>query len=288
MGSLATHFSAFLFLFPIGIRRLSSSFSIYFKSPTLFRAKTWYLSEPRWKNIDLYVLLITLPVAAFSEFFWSLTFSGKSTYQFTFSQHGAVLLLFWVILVSVILRESCDLLFVHDSLMLLLAGVAFLVEYSVTGRGYTGIAGRVYELLGALTLICGASCIALSFRPPAFFADVALSLCIVFKGTWVLQAGLLLFSDASVPFGCRKLMLLQTNETGDLQCDLEDDRLRGLALVDLLFIGHAVGIFILNIVLFGALFCNRNLRCGVGTSTSAAEMESENILVRSLPEYEIE
>lgn len=217
-----------------------------------------------------------------------MTFSGKPAYQFTFSQHGAVLLLFWVILVSVILRESFDLFVVHDNLMLLLSGVAFLAEYAVMGEGYTGIAGRVYGLLGVLTFICGASCIAISFKPQAFFADVVLSLCIVFKGTWVLEAGLLLFSDGFVPNGCHKMTVMQGNETGDLQCDLEDDRMRGLALVDLSFVGHAIGIFIFNVVLFGALFKIQKLRYGGGSCTSAAEVESESVLVRSLPEYEIE
>lgn len=283
----ATHLTAFLFLFPIGIRRLLCCFSLSLKSPLLFRAKPWYLSEPKWKNIDLYILLISLPIATFSEFFLFLNFSGHPTYRFAFSQHAAVLFFFWFIVILIILRENFDFSPFNDNLAFLFAGIVFLVEYLVLGNGYTGLSGRVYELLCALTLICAASCIALSFKPAAFFADVVLSLSLMFKGTWILQSGLSLFSDAFVPKGCHKLEALQSREKSDVQCDLEDDRLRGIALIDLLFVGHAIGILIFSLVSFGALASKRNLRCGGGTSQlSIVETESDGMTMRSFHEFE--
>ncbi|XP_058094786.1 uncharacterized protein LOC131240525 [Magnolia sinica] len=288
MGSLATHFSAFLFLFPIGIRRLLSSFSLYLKSPHLFRSQPWHLSQPAWKNIDLYVLLIALPIAAFSEFFWFITFSGHPTYRFTFFLQSSVLFLLWVVIISVVLHVNFDFFAVQENLLFLFAGISFLIEYSITDQGYTGLAGRTYELLGALTLVSAASCIVLSIKPTAFFADVVLSMSLVFKGTWVLQAGLYLFSDAIAPKGCHKMPLLPVDGKSDLDCVLEEDRLRGVALIDLLFIVHAIMIFILNFLLFGVLSYKRNLRASGAGNLLTAEIESESMLMRSLPDFEIE
>ncbi|XP_042477614.1 uncharacterized protein LOC122058962 [Macadamia integrifolia] len=288
MGSLATNFFAFLFFFPIGTRRLLCAFSLHLKNPCVYRSKIWYMSEPRWKNIDLYILLIALPIASFSEIFFFLTFSGHSTYRFAFFQQAAVISLFWVLVVLVILRENIDPFLMHEGLVYVFAGIAFLIEYSLMGLGITGLGGRVYELLGGLTLVCAAACFYLSFRPTAFFAEVALSSGLIFKGTWVLQAGLSLYSDAFSLMGCRKISMSPAQTTTDVQCDLEDDRLRGVALINLLFVLHLIGILTMSFSLFGALSWNRNLRCGEGAGPSMADVESESMLTRPLPESELE
>ncbi|KAJ4969346.1 hypothetical protein NE237_016047 [Protea cynaroides] len=288
MGSLVTHFVAFLFFFSIGIRRLLCSFSLYLKNPCVYRSKTWYLSEARWKNIDLYGLLIALPIASFSEIFFFLAFSGHATYRFAFFQQAAVVILFWVLVILVILQENIDPFLMHENLVFVFAGIAFLIEYSLMGKGITGLGGRVYELLGALTLLCAAACFYISVRPTAFFAEGALSLGLIFKGTWVMQAGLSLYSDTFSLKGCRKISLSPAQVTTDVQCNLEEDRLRGVALMNLLFVLHLIGILLMSFSLFGALSCNRNLRCGEGTGPSMAEDESESMLMRPLPEFELE
>ncbi|XP_043705552.1 uncharacterized protein LOC122655425 [Telopea speciosissima] len=288
MGSLATHFFAFLFFVPVGIRRLLCSFSLYLKNPCAYRSKIWYMSEPRWKNIDLYVLLIALPIASFSEIFFFLSFSGHATYRFAFFQQAAVGSLFWILVILVILRENIDPFLMHESLVFVFAGIAFLIEYSLIGKEITGLGSRVYELLGGLTLLCAAACFYLSFLPTAFFAEVALSSSLIFKGTWVLQAGLSLYSDTFSLKGCRKISFSPAQSTTDVQCDLEEDRLRGVALINLLFVLHLIGILLMSFSLFGALSCNRNLRCGEGAGPSLAEFESESMLMRPLPEFELE
>ncbi|OVA02336.1 Protein of unknown function DUF716 [Macleaya cordata] len=162
------------------------------------------------------------------------------------------------------------------------------MENSIIDKGFTGPAGRVYELLAGLTLVCAASCFYLSFKPTAFFAEVSLSLGLVFKGTWVLQAGLSLYSDTFQLKGCHKISLSKGHEKTNVLCDLEEDGLRGVALINLLFVGHAIVVLVLNFVLFGALNCNRNFRCGEGSSPLMAEIESQSLLIHPLPEFEIE
>lgn len=264
MGSLATNFTASLFLVPLGIRRLLCSSSLYLKNPSQYRSKLWYFSNPRWKNLDFYVLIIALPIASFADVFLFLTFSGHPIYRFAFIQRSLVILLFWILAVLIVLRENFDHILIHESLVFVFAAISFVAEYSVIGKGINGLGEAVYEWLGGLTLLCAASCLYLSIRPTAFFAEFLLCSGIVFKGTWLLQAGLSLYSDVFSLKGCHKFLT-------DVVCDLEEDSLRGVALMNLLFIGHAIGVLITSLVLFGTLSSNQNLRHDDGTGSLLSE-----------------
>ncbi|KAF3968691.1 hypothetical protein CMV_007451 [Castanea mollissima] len=288
MASLATHFSAFLLLIPLGIRRLLFSSSLYLKNPSVYRSKPWYFSEPRWKNFDFYTLIIALPIASFSEFFFFLTFSGHPTYRFAFFHQAFTLFLFWVFILLVISREHTDPLLINESFVFLFAGISFLIEFSVIGKGITGVFASVYDLLGGLTLLCAASCFYLSVKPAAFFAEFLLSFGLVLKGTWVLQTGLSLYTDAFGLKGCRKMSVMLAKGDADVQCDLEEDGLRGVALMHFLFTVHAVLVLVVTIVLFGLSSSNRNLRRGEASGPLLAELESETMQMRTLSELELE
>nr|CAN66173.1 hypothetical protein VITISV_000731 [Vitis vinifera] len=228
------------------------------------RSKLWYFSNPRWKNLDFYVLIIALPIASFADVFLFLTFSGHPIYRFAFIQRSLVILLFWILAVLIVLRENFDHILIHESLVFVFAAISFVAEYSVIGKGINGLGEAVYEWLGGLTLLCAASCLYLSIRPTAFFAEFLLCSGIVFKGTWLLQAGLSLYSDVFSLKGCHKFLT-------DVVCDLEEDSLRGVALMNLLFIGHAIGVLITCLVLFGTLSSNQNLRHDDGTGSLLSE-----------------
>ncbi|PSS23912.1 APC membrane recruitment protein like [Actinidia chinensis var. chinensis] len=287
MASLATQFSTFLFLCPLGIRRLLCSFSLYLKNPSLYRSRTWYFSEPTWKNIDFYTLLIALPFAAFSYLFFFLAFSGHPTHRFAFLQQSQVVSLFWVLLILIIFRENFD---IPENFIFVFAGIAFLVDYMMMGQGITGIGGVVYELFGELTLVCAGSCLLLSIRPTSFLAEFLLSSGLVFKGTWALQIGLSLYTDAFALKGCDNILmsLAQQGLTDIVKCELEEDRLRGIALMNLLFIGHAIVVLVASFGLFGLLCRNRNLRCGEASGPLLAELESMTMQMHPLPEFELE
>ncbi|CAK9139539.1 unnamed protein product [Ilex paraguariensis] len=281
MASVATHFSAFLFLCPLGIRRLLCSFSLYLKNPSLYRSKPWYFSDPRWKNFDFFTLLIALPIASFSHVFFFLAFSGHPTYRFAFLEQSLIIFLFWVLLILIIVRENLDPIAVPENFIFIFAGISFLIEFSMNGKGFSGLGGAVYELLGGLTLVCGACCFYLSIRPSAFFAEFFLSSGLMLKGIWVLQIGLSLYTDTFALKGCNQ------GKT-DVTCELEEDMLRGIALMNLLFTGHVIVVLILSFVLFGLLYCNRNMRCGEASGPLLAELGSETMLMQSIPEFEME
>ena len=60
--------------------------------------------------------------------------------------------------------------------------LSFLIEFSVIGKGITGVFASVYDLLGGLTLLCAASCFYLSVKPAAFFCRVLVIFWIGFEG----------------------------------------------------------------------------------------------------------
>lgn len=163
---------------------------------------------------------------------------------------------------------------VDESFVFLCSGVVFLVEYSVIGKGVSGVADSVYGLLGGLTLVCAGACIYLAVKPSAFFAEFLLSCGLVFKGTWLLQVGFNLYTDAFGLKGCGKITFLK--ESVDVQCDLVEDSLRGVALMQFLFTVHAVVVMVLGVGVFGMLAGNRSLRCGEARGPLLGEIESAN------------
>ncbi|KAK6138759.1 hypothetical protein DH2020_027496 [Rehmannia glutinosa] len=201
MASLATHFTASLFLCPLGIRRLLCSVSLFLKNPSLYRSK------------------ICLGFGYFERKFGSFS--------------------------------------LPESFVFLFAGIAFLVEFYMTGRGVVGLGGWVYGL--------------------------------VLKGTWVLQVGLSLYTDAFGFKGCHKISgVTLAKGDADIKCELEDDMWRGIVLMNFLFVGHVIVVMFAGFVLFGLLNRYTNMRCGETSGLLLAEIGSEGMLMHPLPELEME
>ena len=162
-------------------------------------------------------------------------------------------------------------------------------------KGFSGLAGAVYGFLGALTLVCAGACIYLSVKPSAFFAEFLLSSGLVFKATWLLQSGFLLYTDAFGLKGCKKISLSalllppRQEDVVDVHCELQEDRSRGFALVHLLFTVHALVVMVLSVGLFGLLASNRSLRSGgEAKGPLLSEIESTSMRMHDLPELEME
>ncbi|KAK4427848.1 hypothetical protein Salat_1553800 [Sesamum alatum] len=289
MASLAAHFTASLFLCPVGVRRLFCSVSLYLRNPSLYRSRIWYISEQKWKNFDLYTLLLVLPIASLSHIFIFLAFSDSPTYRFSFLQQSLVIFLFWAILILITFKESLDLCLVPDGFIFIFAGIAFAIESYMSGRGVVGLGGAVYGFLGGLAAICSLCCLYLSVRPSAFFAEFLLSSGLLLKGTWVLQVGLSLYTDAFTLQGCDKISgkTLSQGEI-DVKCELQDDMWRGMVLMNLVFVMHVILVMSISFVLFGLLHRNRNMRWSQRSGLLPTEIGSESMLMHPLPELEME
>nr|GEY28534.1 APC membrane recruitment protein like [Tanacetum cinerariifolium] len=182
-----------------------------------------------------------------------------------------------VVLVFVGVKEFFDPIAMPEHFLFVFAGVAFLVEYLMNGKGVVGLAELEYSLLGGLTLVCAFACFYLSIRPSVFFADFLLSGGLVLKGTWVLQVGLSLYSDEFAFKGCGKVVDVRGEGSDDVKCVLDEDRLRGVALTNLLFVGHSIAVLILCFVIMGLL--NRN-KARTGELPMTAQIESDHLLMQ--------
>ncbi|KAJ0092954.1 hypothetical protein Patl1_25674 [Pistacia atlantica] len=167
---------------------------------------------------------------------------------------SASLFLFWVLIIIIVFRETYDAFIVNESFAFLFVGISFLVEYSVVGKGIVGLGGEAYNLLG----------------------------------TWLLQSGFSLYTDTFAFKGCQKISLSTASDFIDSKCNLEEDGLRGVALINLLFVAHAIVVFIGSSVLFGLLSSHKNLRHGEASGPLLAQLEPDSSLMRPVPEFELE
>ncbi|KAL9225163.1 hypothetical protein vseg_001115 [Gypsophila vaccaria] len=291
MSSILAQIPQILILFSLGFRRLHSSSSLYLKNPSFYTSKPWFFVEPKSKNLDFYALLLVLPVISLSYFSMFLSYSEYPSYRFSFLQCGLLILMFWAVLVVIICRESCHLLVIGDECFVyVFGGVCFFVEYAVTGNVVSGVGSIMYELLGHLTLVCAFSCLYLSVWPTAFLGDFCLSCGLVFKGTWVLQVGLSLYVEAFGLKGCHTMPLLPGSDMVDVKCDLVEDESRGVALVNFLFVCHAIVVFVVCFGMFGLLSWKEGMRCGNsggGGGPLLPRVESRGTLLQSVPELEM-
>lgn len=193
-----------------------------------------------------------------------------------------------MLLVLIIFRENFDPLAIPENFIFVFAAISFIVEYMLMDEGIADLGSVVYGLMGGLTLACAACCLYLSIRPVAFFAEFLLSSGLVFKGTWALQIGLSLYTGTFGLKGCDKISMSPAQGKTDFKCDLQDDKLRAIALVNLLFVGHATAILVTGFVLFGLLSRHSSLRCGEASGPLLAGLESESLQMRPIPEFELE
>lgn len=252
VSSLTSHFCTFLFIFPIGLRRLFSFFNLYLKNtPTHFLAKPWYYSSSSstyilFTNIDLYILLIGLPIASFFDLY---LFLSILPHHFSFLHHQAILTFFWLLLLLILLSNHRP---IPDGFIFAFAAISFLLELYLIDNGdtvFTNVTSYAYHLSCLLSLVCACSCMYLSVNPYSFFAEFALCGGLVFKGTWVMQIGLNLYTDMFAFKGCLKM----NGKVGYVKCDLNEDSLRAIALIDLLFVCHAIVVLLGTFVLFALL-----------------------------------
>ncbi|KAM3326859.1 hypothetical protein P3S67_001985 [Capsicum chacoense] len=284
--SLAIHFSVFLIFFTLGIRRLLCCICNHLKNPSLYRSKTWFFSDPKWKNLDLYSFLIILPIASFSHVFLFLAFSGNNLmYKFSFLMQSFVIFFFWVLLILIIVKQSFDLYVILDTLLYSFAGVCFGVEFLMNGKGLVGLSGDMYGHLGELAFVCAGCCLCLAVKP-CFFVEFLFGSVLVLKGTWVLQVGLL-YTDMFSLDGCESLLVGLGKGENDVKCDLDENKLGGTALINLLFIVHVIVVMVMSFGLFALLKRNKRMRCGDTSGPLLTEVGSEGVLMRPLPELEI-
>uniref|UniRef100_A0A803NA69 Uncharacterized protein n=1 Tax=Chenopodium quinoa TaxID=63459 RepID=A0A803NA69_CHEQI len=86
-----------------------------------------------------------------------------------------------------------------------------------------------------------------------FVFDVGLAASVCLQGLWALQTGLSLYVEAFIPEGCHRLLDVVSGVEGSTKCELEDSKLRAIAILDFAFLIHVGVVVILVFVVYAVV-----------------------------------
>lgn len=120
-------------------------------------------------------------------------------------------------------------------------------------------------------------------------ADVGIGASICLQGLWTLQTGLSLYVDAFIPEGCHKLLDVVSGVEGSTKCDLDDSKLRAVAILDLVFVIHVMFVVVIVMVTYAAVVKTVGIRARFGSyealptaATVVSATDSNHIQMKAL------
>ncbi|XP_047310712.1 uncharacterized protein LOC124914247 [Impatiens glandulifera] len=262
-------FTSFV-LISTGLYHLIFATRTHLRSPRDYFAKPYHplpipSSSPhhqRLRHLQIYLLIIFLLIAftrqtLISTYSDPLLKGRTPVHHFTSLQSAAVIFLFLILSVVLLLTETTSILSIPTDLFFGLASVTFFLQYFVSSAAVSfqtsDLQAKCDSVSAVISALSAIFCLVLAFHPKLFIADVGLGGSIYLQGLWVLQTGLSLFVDAFIPEGCHKLLDVVGGVEGSTKCELDDSKLRAIAILDLLFVIH-VGFVVVTFVIIYAAF----------------------------------
>ncbi|KAI3463152.1 hypothetical protein Pfo_019815 [Paulownia fortunei] len=152
---------------------------------------------------------------------------------------------------------------------LLLSFALLLSDYSLSSSSSavqtSDLQAKCVSISARISALSSVLCLALACQPRLFVADVALGASFCLQGFWALQTGLSLYVDAFIPEGCHKLLDVVSGVEGSTKCDLEDSKLRAVAILDLVFVLHVFFVLLIFLVVYCALAKTLGIRSRFGS-----------------------
>ncbi|OMO85597.1 hypothetical protein CCACVL1_10086 [Corchorus capsularis] len=246
-------------LLSLGIYNLICTTRNLIKSPQSYSAKPFhppppFSSSPRLKYLPLYLLLLCLFIAFLHQFFISFDpdplLKGRTpVHRFTALHSAAVLFLFFILSLFLLLSDSTSLLPLPSDLFFAFASALFFLQYSVSSSAAavqtSDLQAKCDSLSALISALASLMCLILACQPKLFVAEVGLGAALCLQGFWELQTGLSLYVDAFIPEGCHKLLDVVSGVEGSTKCDLDESKLRAVAILDLLFVVHVMFVVII-------------------------------------------
>ncbi|XP_022739740.1 uncharacterized protein LOC111291889 [Durio zibethinus] len=245
-------------LLSLGLYHLICSSRNFLKSQQSYSAKPFhpfpFSTDLHLKHLPLYLLILCLFIAFLHQSFISSDpdplLKGRSpVYCFTALLSAAVLFLFFILSVSLLLSESTSFLPLPSDLFFAFASALFFLHYSVsTAEAYvqtSDLQAKCDSLLARVSSLASLMCLILACHPKLFIAEVGLGAALCLQGLWNLQTGLSLYVEAFIPEGCHKLLDVVSGVEGSTKCDLDESRLRAVAILDLVFVVHVMFVVII-------------------------------------------
>ncbi|GLJ46164.1 hypothetical protein SUGI_0972470 [Cryptomeria japonica] len=260
MANLTTHIIASFFIFALGVWHLLCSFKAHLKNPNNYSAKLWYPILSKFKTLELYLQLAGILLAIFYYLVISADFDlmikgSTPVYRFLTLQTAAVLCIFLILVVVVLIHESTPFLAgIPPGIFFLTAALGFGLQWAVLERGSSltsTVEGKCEELLGKVAGFCCGCSILLAFQPKLFVAELGLNSGLVLQGLWFFQSGLSVYVRGFIPEGCERLLDVPRGVEGSMKCELEDYKLRALALFDFLFILYVIAVVVIDLTVCG-------------------------------------
>ncbi|KAK8268508.1 hypothetical protein V6Z12_D11G070100 [Gossypium hirsutum] len=244
-------------LLSLGLYHLICTTRNFLKSPQSYSAKPFYpfpfSSNLRLKHLPLYLLMLCLFIAFLHQSFISsdpdpLVKGRTPVYHFITLNSAAVLFLFLILSLSFFLSESTSLLPLPPDLFFAFASAIFFLHYSVSDGAASvqtsDLQAKCDSLSARVSALASLMCLILACQPKLFIAEVGLGASLCLQGLWVLQTGLSLYVEAFIPEGCHKLLDVVSGVEGSTKCDLDESRLRAVAILDLVFVVHVMFVII--------------------------------------------
>ncbi|XP_059643434.1 uncharacterized protein LOC132285285 [Cornus florida] len=268
MAAIIYHIFSSSALLSLGLYHLICTTRNHLKSPRDYLAKPYHplslssSSSQRLKHLLLYLMILCLLIAFVHQTLISSVsdplLKGRTpVHRFTSLQAAAVLFLFILLSLALLLSETTSLLPFPPDLFFALAAALFFLQYSVSSAAasfqISDLQAKCDSVSARISALSAVLCLVLACNPRLFVADVGLGASLCLQGLWVLQTGFSLYVDAFIPEGCHKLLDVVTGVEGSTKCDLEDSRLRAVAVLDLLFVVHVMFVVIIVMVSYAAI-----------------------------------
>ncbi|KAL0461801.1 UNVERIFIED_CONTAM: hypothetical protein Slati_0067700 [Sesamum latifolium] len=253
-----------------GLYHLICTTKNHLKSPRDYVAKPYHPIPPTahhhhhhrfLKHLQLYLIILCLFIALLHHLIVSsyadpLLKGRTPVHLFTSLQAAAILFSFLLLSLALLLSDATTLLPLPHDLFFALAST-LLPQYSLSsssaGVQTSDLQAKCDSISARISALSSALCLALACQPRLFVADVALGASFCLQGLWALQTGLSLYVDAFIPEGCHKLLDVVSGVEGSTKCDLEDSKLRAVAILDLVFVLHVLFVLLIFFVVYSAI-----------------------------------
>ncbi|GAB4847389.1 hypothetical protein Ancab_026447 [Ancistrocladus abbreviatus] len=252
-------------LVSLGLYHLVHTVRNFLKSPRDFSAKPFHplpLSS-RLRFPPLYLAIAALFFAFIHQTVISsdadpLLKGNTPVHRFTSLQSAGVIFLFLLLSLLFLLSESTSVFLPFRSdLFFGLASAFFYLQYAVSTAQASvqtsdlqakcdSISARVSALSSLLSLILACS-------PRLCIAEVSLGASVVLQGLWSLQTGLSLYVEAFIPEGCHRLLDVVSGVEGSTKCEVEESKLRAVAILDLAFVVHVMFVMVILFLLYAII-----------------------------------
>ncbi|KAH9618792.1 hypothetical protein KSS87_018753 [Heliosperma pusillum] len=248
MSSLLYQLFTSTTLTTLSLYHLTTSIHTYLKSPTTFLSKPYHplpLPNLHLRRLPLYLTFLSLLTSILHHLLSStLTSPLLPTHPYLSLTSSLTSFLF---LLSLLLPFPNSLSFASVSASF------YLLSLSSLTLTTPSLSSHLYALSSRVSRASSAFSLLLAINPRLFLADVALSGSVLLQGLWAVQTGLSLYVDAFVPEGCHKLLDVVGGVEGSTKCEVDEARVRAVAILDLMFVVYVVVVVLVVFIVYAVV-----------------------------------